>query len=171
MGYVANGSTCHCLEVKLKALKKDLKVGNKEVFENVSFNKQSKIEESSLESMVRHRASGHTIGSAAPDRGARHVSSWEIRMELLRIAMWASCHSEGSLHLAHADGLLATCASHIPPGCLISGILLRQHSTRMYHIRNSSPPSFHPDISHPVPDAGWERRGVSTSPVRHIWIL
>ena len=39
MGYVANGSTCHCLEVKLKALKKDLKVGNKEVFENVSFNK------------------------------------------------------------------------------------------------------------------------------------
>ena len=32
------------------------------------------------------------------------------------------------------------------------------HSTRMSHIRNSSPPTFHPDISHPALDAGWERR-------------
>ncbi|WKA06889.1 hypothetical protein VitviT2T_024767 [Vitis vinifera] len=30
-----------------------------------------------------------------------------------------------------------------------SGILLRQHSTRMSHIRNSAPPTFHPDVSHP----------------------
>ena len=62
----------------------------------------------------------------SPDRGARYMSSWGIRMELLR-----------------------------------------RHSTRMYHIRNSSPPTFHQDISHPAPspdishpalDAGWERR-------------
>ncbi|RVW64913.1 hypothetical protein CK203_041899 [Vitis vinifera] len=66
-------------------------------------------------------------------------------MELLRIAMRTPCHQEkGSLHLAHADSPLAMC-----------GIA---HSTRMYHIRNSSPPTFHPDISHPTFDAGWERR-------------
>ena len=55
----------------------------------------------------------------------------------------------------------------IPPGCITSGILLCRHSTRMSHIRNlhrrhsiqkSAPPPFHPDISHPTPDAGWERR-------------
>ena len=33
-------------------------------------------------------------------------------------------------------------------GCLTFGILLRRHSTWMSHIRNSSPPSFHPDVSH-----------------------
>ena len=33
------------------------------------------------------------------------MSSWEILMELLRIAMRGPCHQgEGSLHLAHADG-------------------------------------------------------------------
>ena len=50
------------------------------------------------------------------------------------------------------------CSANIPPGCLTSGILPRRHSTRMSHIRNSSPPTFHPDISHPAADAGWERR-------------
>nr|CAN61722.1 hypothetical protein VITISV_024824 [Vitis vinifera] len=41
----------------------------------------------------------------SPDRGARHMSSWGIRMELIRIAMRTPCHpGEGSLHLAHADG-------------------------------------------------------------------
>ncbi|RVW73184.1 Retrovirus-related Pol polyprotein from transposon 17.6 [Vitis vinifera] len=50
------------------------------------------------------------------------------------------------------------CFVDIPPGCLTSGILLRRHSTRMSHIRNSSPPPFHPDILHPALDAGWERR-------------
>ena len=49
-------------------------------------------------------------------------------------------------------------ASHIPPGCLTSGILLRRHSTRMSHIQKSYPSTFHPDILHPVLDAGWERR-------------
>ena len=49
------------------------------------------------------------------------------------------------------------CFVDIPPGCLTSGILLRRHSTRMSHIRNSSPPPFHPDISHSALDAGCER--------------
>ena len=48
--------------------------------------------------------------------------------------------------------------STIPPRCLTSGILFRRHSTQMSHIQNSSPPPFHPDISHPAPAAGWERR-------------
>nr|CAN69567.1 hypothetical protein VITISV_023008 [Vitis vinifera] len=39
-----------------------------------------------------------------------------------------------------------------------SGILLRRHFTRMSHIRKSSPPTSHPDISHPTPNAGWERK-------------
>ena len=34
-------------------------------------------------------------------------------------------------------------------GCRTSEILPRQHSTRISHIRNSSPPTFHPDVSHP----------------------
>ena len=56
------------------------------------------------------------------------------------------------------------CSADIPPGCLTSRILLRRHSTRMSHIRNSNatdiPPecltsrillssTFHPDVSHP----------------------
>ena len=40
------------------------------------------------------------------------------------------------------------CFAAIPPGCLTSGNLLRHHSTRMSHIRNSAPPPFHPDVSH-----------------------
>ncbi|RVW61981.1 Retrovirus-related Pol polyprotein from transposon 297 [Vitis vinifera] len=37
-------------------------------------------------------------------KGARHVSFWEIRMELIRIALRTPCHpGEGSLHIAHAD--------------------------------------------------------------------
>ena len=52
---------------------------------------------------------------------------------------------------------IGKCAA-IPLGCLTSGILLRRHSTRMSHIRNSSPPPFHPNILHSTLDAGWERR-------------
>ena len=93
-------------------------------------------------------------------------------MELLRIAMCTLCHQgEGSLHLAHADGPLATC-----------GIA---HSTRMSHIRNSASLTFHPNVSHleffsvNIPSGyfasgAWRRmgeEGVSTSPVRHIRIL
>ena len=44
------------------------------------------------------------VSCGSPDKGARHMSSWGIRMELIRIALRASCHpGEGSLHLAHAD--------------------------------------------------------------------
>ena len=56
---------------------------------------------------------------------------------VLRIAMRAPCHQgEGSLHLAHVDGL----PCDVPP------------SPDILH----SAPS--PNISHPAPDAGWERR-------------
>ena len=82
----------------------------------------------------------------SPDRGARHVSSWGIRMELLRIAMRAPCHpGEGSIHHAHADGHPCDVPSSpdIPhPEFCPANFLV--------------PPS--PDISHPVPDAGWKRR-------------
>ena len=50
------------------------------------------------------------------------------------------------------------CSADIPPGCLTSGILLRRHYTQMSHIQNSSPSTFHPNISHPTLDAGWEKR-------------
>ena len=75
--------------------------------------------------------------------GARHMSSWGIRMELIRIALCAPCHlGEGSLHLAHADGpFLRHVAQLIPP--------------REEFCPVNIPPS--PDISHPAPDAGWER--------------
>ena len=45
--------------------------------------------------------------------------------------------------------VLAPRVSLIPPGHLTSGILPRRHSAQTSHIRNSSPPTFHPDISHP----------------------
>ena len=80
----------------------------------------------------------------SPDRGARCVSSWGIRMELLRIAMCAPCHQgEGSLHHAHADG----------------------HSCDVPSSVDIPHPEFcpgdvplSPDISHPTPDTGWERK-------------
>ena len=78
------------------------------------------------------------------DKGARHMSSWGIRMELLRIAMCAPCHQgEGSLHHTHADGH----PCDVPSSPDIS------HSE---FCPGDVPPS--PDISHPAPDAGWERR-------------
>ena len=76
---------------------------------------------------------------------------------VLRIAMRAPCHQgEGSLHLAHADG----------PPCDIAhstwvGILSCRLSTFSWYLTSGIPsadipPS--PNISHPAPDAGWERR-------------
>ena len=122
----------------------------------------------------------------APDKGARHMSSRGIRMELLRIAMRTPCHQgKGSLHFAHTDG--PPC--DVPPSPDIS---------HPEFCLGDVPPS--PDISHPALDAGWERRtfqlsqsnmsgssdrifhirmshsrmgeeDVSTSPVRHVRIL
>ena len=74
--------------------------------------------------------------------------------------------SRNSIRMYHIRN---SAAAAIPPGCLTSGILLcrhstwmshiqmellLRHSTRMSHIRDT--PS--PDISHPAPAAGWERR-------------
>nr|CAN67211.1 hypothetical protein VITISV_020498 [Vitis vinifera] len=41
----------------------------------------------------------------------------------------------------------------------------RLHSTRMYHIRNSTAPPFHPDVSHPEFLRRMGEKSVSTSPV------
>ena len=57
------------------------------------------------------RASGHTIG------GRRNV--WQ-----------STFHPD----VSHPE----FCCVAIPPGCITSGILLRRHSTRMSHIRNSA---------------------------------
>ena len=78
--------------------------------------------------------------------GARHMSSWGIRMELIRIALCAPCHlGEGSLHLAHADGPL--CAAQLsPPG--------GEFRAPTFHIRNS----VHRHFTSGYLIAGWERR-------------
>ena len=84
------------------------------------------------------------------DRGARHMSSWGIRMELIRIAMRTPCHQgERSLHLAHTDDS--------PRGIA--------HSTGG---KNSVRTTFHLfRISH----IWMGEEDVSTSPVRHIRIF
>ena len=72
------------------------------------------------------------------------MSSWGIRMELLWIAMRAPCHQgEGSLQHAHADG----------PPCDVPSSPDIPHPEFCPALFLPSP-----DISHPVPDAGCERR-------------
>ena len=72
------------------------------------------------------------------------MSSWGIRMELLRIAMSAPCHQgAGSLHHAHANG----------PPCDVPSSPNISHPE---FCPADVPPSS--NISHPVSDAGWERR-------------
>ena len=71
------------------------------------------------------------------------MSSWGIRMELLRIAMRAPCHQwEGSLHLAHADGHPFNARhSSFHPGK--NSVRSTSNLLRMSHIRNSIRPTFH----------------------------
>nr|CAN60234.1 hypothetical protein VITISV_016498 [Vitis vinifera] len=108
--------------------------------------------------MARHRASGHTIG--VPRELWQAVffirTTYPDRICYRPGVMIASANPDGAAPPPfHPDVLhLEFCSAAIPPGCLTSGILLRRHSTRMSHIRHT--PS--PDISHPAPDAGWERR-------------
>ena len=74
----------------------------------------------------------------------RRVSSWGIRMELLRIAMHAPCRQgEGSLHHAHADD----------PPCDVPSSPDIPHSE---FCPGDIPPSL--DISHPADISGWKRR-------------
>ncbi|RVW19668.1 Retrovirus-related Pol polyprotein from transposon opus [Vitis vinifera] len=113
--------------------------------------KAIEIEESSLESIrCLDRASGHTIGGRRiwvvagcwndvarlahirnPNRGARHVSSWGIRMELLRIATHGIAYS--------------TRENSIRPTF---------HFLRIFHIRNSIRRHFTSGYL----TAGWKRR-------------
>ena len=82
------------------------------------------------------------------------MSSWGIRMELLRIAMHAPCHQgEGSLHHAHANG----------PPCNVSSSPDIPHPE---FCPADIPPS--PNISHPALAARMGKEGVSTSLDRHI---
>ena len=46
------------------------------------------------------------------------------------------------LFRSHSESFSAAILS----GCLIPGILLRRHSIRISHTRNSSPPPFHPGV-------------------------
>ena len=74
------------------------------------------------------------------------MSSWGIRMELIRIALCTLCHpGEGSLHLAHADG--PPCAAKLIP----AGEEFRPPT---FHIRNSVRRHFTSGYL----TAGWERR-------------
>ena len=96
------------------------------------------------------------LDGVAPDRVTHHISSWGIQMELLLQHSTRMSHIQYSApspfhpDISHPE----FCSAAILPGCLTSGILLHRHSTRMSHIRHT--PSS--DISHPAPDAGWERR-------------
>ena len=74
------------------------------------------------------------------------MSSWEIQMEMIWIASHTPCHSgEGSLHLAHADGL--PCVAQLsPPG--------EEFRAPTFHIQNSVRRHFTSGYL----TAGWERR-------------
>ncbi|RVW87088.1 hypothetical protein CK203_048339 [Vitis vinifera] len=93
------------------------------------------------------RAAEHGLWQAVgmtPDRGVRRVSSWGIRMELLRIAMHAPCRQgEGSLHHAHADD----------PPCDVPSSPDIPHPE---FCSGDVPPSS--DISHTANISGWERK-------------
>ena len=74
----------------------------------------------------------------SPNRKARHMSSWGIRMELIWIALRAPFHlGAGSLHLAHGEKFYP---AGIPPHPDISypdgkgGRSVRQHFTSGYLI-------------------------------------
>nr|CAN76406.1 hypothetical protein VITISV_016040 [Vitis vinifera] len=87
--------------------------------------------------------------------GARRVSSWGIRMELLQIAMRASSHQgEGSLHLAHADGPPCDAQnSSFHPGR--NSIRPTFHLLRIFHIQNFVRRRF---TFSGYLTSGWERR-------------
>ena len=77
------------------------------------------------------------------------MSSWGIRMELLRIAMRTPCHQgKGSLQLAHADGPPCD-ARHSSFHTGKNSVRPTFHLLRISHIWNSVRPTFHlPRISH-----------------------
>ena len=76
------------------------------------------------------------------------MSSWGIRMELLRIAMRAPCHQgEGFLHLAHADGppcdarhsSFHSGKNSVRPTFHLLRIFYIRHLLRISHIRRLTP--------------------------------
>ena len=99
--------------------------------------KQSEIEESSLESKSKSRIQG--VWDPA------HSTRTGIIAHSTRVGIPSGCRHfpPRMYHIRNST------AAAIPPGCITSRILLRRHSTRMFHIRNF--------------DAGWERRAFQLS--------
>ncbi|RVW58426.1 hypothetical protein CK203_109019 [Vitis vinifera] len=91
--------------------------------------KQSEIEESSLESITK---SGMQGVSGMKNRHLDTPSEGD--------RTWAVAGSRNDV---------ARLVPLVSDPNTTSRILLRRHSTRMSHIRNSAPPTFHPDVSHP----------------------
>ncbi|RVW27403.1 hypothetical protein CK203_056663 [Vitis vinifera] len=77
-----------------------------------------------------------------------HVAPSPLDTQTAPCDTWhRSFHPDGNSHSFHPD-ISYPHPVDIPPGYLTSEILLRRHSTWVSHIQNSSPPAFHPDISH-----------------------
>ena len=90
------------------------------------------------------RASGYTIG------GRRDVWQRTFHPDVSHPELFSAAIPSGYFTVDITSGYFSV---DISPGCLTSGILLRWHFTRMYHIRNSA--------------AEWERRAFQL-PRSHI---
>ena len=119
--------------------------------------KQSEIEESSLESLSKSRIQGvwdpaHSTRVGIPPGGCQKLSTrlspTTLGCRHFHPEICRRRHSTRLQKAIHPDAAIF----HFPSENLLP------LSTRMFHIRNSSLPSFHPNISHPALDAGWERR-------------
>nr|CAN81164.1 hypothetical protein VITISV_030719 [Vitis vinifera] len=93
------------------------------------------------------------------DRGAHHMSSWGIRMELLRIATRGIAHSTRVRILSDRSSTFS--------GYLTTGWERRTFQLPRSDMSGCSDRIFHIRISH----SRMREEDVSTSPVRHIWIL
>ena len=71
-------------------------------------------------------------------------SSFHPGRNSIRLPPLAPFHPASTITSGCATFAIPSGCRHFPPGCITSGILLRRHSTLMFHIRNSN--------------AGWERR-------------
>ena len=95
----------------------------------------------------------------SPDREARHVSSWGIRMELLRIATRGIAHSTRERILFGRPSIFSI--------YLTTGWEKKTFQLPRSNMSGSSDRIFHIRISHNQ----MGEKDISTSPVRHIRIL
>ncbi|RVW63988.1 hypothetical protein CK203_049390 [Vitis vinifera] len=101
----------------------------------------------------------HSMSLRSPDRGERHMSSWGIRMELLRIATRGIAHSTRVRILSGRHSTFS--------GYLTSGWERRTFQLPRSDMSGSSDRIFHIRISH----SRMGEEDVSTSPVRYVRIL